>query len=604
MRNLHVIQTLTMKKYVLIALLSLTTLNIFAQEHSVAYKWSEVLLQSIREDFARPTIHARNLFHTSVLMYDAWALYDTTGTAKTYFVGKNLNGFECEYLGGAKFDGDIEASRNEAISYATYRLLKHRFSNAPFITRNIISTRLDSLMLALGYDTDFDDMDYSIGNPAAIGNYMAQCMIDYGLQDGSNESGRYNNLFYRPFNRPFSPFSAGNSAIEDPNRWQPLYLDIRFDQSGNPLPSGETIALSPEWGQVNPFSLNPQNLNIYQRDGNDYPVYIDPGAPPYMNFDEPDSLSNDYRWGNEMVIVWSSHLDPTDGVMIDISPGAQGNAGAFPPSYEDYNKYYNFEEGGDLGRGHSTNPHTGLPYEPNIVPRGDYTRVLAEFWADGPDSETPPGHWFGILNYVIDHELFEKRYRGEGEVVNDLEWDVKAYFLMGGAMHDCAVAAWGLKGWYDYIRPISAIRMMGDKGQCSDPNLMSYDPFGLDLIEGYIELVEEGDELAGDRDENVGKIKIKTWRGPDYIENEATDQAGVGWILCENWWPYQRPSFVTPPFAGYVSGHSTFSRAAAEVLTNLTGNPFFPGGMGEFSVKKNEFLVFEEGPSDSRAKNR
>jgi len=584
-----------MKKYVLIGFLSVVTFNVFAQHHSVAYKWSEVLLQSIREDFARPTVHARNLFHTSAVMYDAWALYDTTGAANTYFVGKNVYGFECEYIGGAEPVEDIEAARNEAISYAAYRLLRHRFNSSP--GRQTTIPRLDSLMAALGYDTAFSTTFYTSGIPAAIGNYIAKCMIDYGLQDGSNEQGSYNNLFYRPSNRPFSPFIAGNPTIVDPNRWQPLLLDIRFDQSGNPLPTGETIALSPEWGQVNPFSLNPQNLNIYQRDGFDFYVYTDPGPPPYMNFNQPDSLSNDYRWGNEMVIVWSSHLDPTDGVMMDISPGAQGNAGAFPPSYKDYDKFYNFEEGGDFSNGHNLNPHTGLPYEPNIVPRGDYTRVLAEFWADGPDSETPPGHWFGILNYVIDHQLFEKRYKGAGAIVNDLEWDVKAYFLLGGAMHDCAVTAWGLKGWYDYIRPISAIRMMGDKGQCSNPNLRSYDPFGLDLIDGYIELVEEGDELAGLNNEHLGKIKIKTWRGPDYIENEDTDQAGVGWILAENWWPYQRPSFVSPPFAGYVSGHSTFSRAAAEVLTTLTGDPFFPGGMGEFSVKKNEFLVFEEGPS-------
>jgi hypothetical protein len=71
----------------------------------------------------------------------------------------------------------------------------------------------------------------------------------------------------------------------------------------------------------------------------------------------------------------------------------------------------------------------------------------------------------------------------------------------------------------------------------------------------------------------------------------------VGWILAENWWPYQRPSFVTPPFAGYVSGHSTFSRAAAEVMTALTGDPFFPGGMSGFDIPRNEFLVFEAGPS-------
>ena len=54
---------------------------------------------------------------------------------------------------------------------------------------------------------------------------------------------------------------------------------------------------------------------------------------------------------------------------------------------------------------------------------------------------------------------------------------------------------------------------------------------------------------------------------------------------------------MTPPFAGYVSGHSTYSRAAAEVLTSLTGSPHFPGGYGEFIARRDEFLVFEEGPS-------
>ena len=65
-----------------------------------------------------------------------------------------------------------------------------------------------------------------------------------------------------------------------------------------------------------------------------------------------------------------------------------------------------------------------MPYEPQVVPLGDYARVLAEFWADGPDSETPPGHWYTILNYVNDHELFEKRFGGEGDVLDDLDWDV------------------------------------------------------------------------------------------------------------------------------------------------------------------------------------
>ena len=75
------------------------------------------------------------------------------------------------------------------------------------------------------------------------------------------------------------------------------------------------------------------------------------------------------------------------------------------------------------------------------------------------------------------------------------------------------------------------------------------------------------------------------------------DLAGVGWILAESWLPYQRPSFVTPPFAGYVSGHSTFSHAAAVALEEITGSAYFPGGMSRITIPQDDFLVFERGPS-------
>ena len=60
--------------------------------------------------------------------------------------------------------------------------------------------------------------------------------------------------------------------------------------------------------------------------------------------------------------------------------------------------------------------------------------------------------------------------------------------------------------------------------------------------------------------------------------------------------PYQQPTFVTPAFAGYVSGHSTFSRAAAEVLTSLTGCRL-PGGLGTWTIPADELEV-EQGPSE------
>tara|TARA_R110002049_G_scaffold1130_23_gene8388 strand:+ start:14233 stop:18267 length:4035 start_codon:yes stop_codon:yes gene_type:complete len=561
---------------------------------SVSRLWNEMLLEAIRNDFARPTVHARNLFHSSVAMYDAWAIYDTD--ARPYLIGNTVHGFNSELLEFIPTES-IEESRKKAISYAMYVLLKHRFQNSPNVEKTF--EKIDFLMEQLGYDTTYIPIEYRFGDAAALGNYIAQTIIEFGNTDNSREASNYDNAFYEPVNEPMAPANPGNAPLIDPNRWQPLILETFIDQSGNVIDGTTPEFLSPEWGSVLPFALNNEEQSTQIRDGNTYTLYHDPNGPPQLNTTTSNISSDAYKWGFSLVSAWGSHNDPTDGVFWDISPKSIGNLdiNLLPNSFEEYPNFYNFEEGGDPSNGHDINPITNEPYETQIVPRGDYTRVLAEFWADGPDSETPPGHWFTILNYVNDNPLLEKKLAGEGEVLNDLEWDVKAYFILGGAMHDAAVTAWGIKGWYDYIRPISAIRYMTDLGQSTDQSLSNYHIGGIPLHPGFVEVVAEGDPLAGDLNEHVGKIKIYTWKGPEYIDDPETDQAGTDWILAQDWWPYQRPTFVTPPFAGYVSGHSTYSRAAAEVLTALTGDPFFPGGLGEFAAKRNEFLVFEEGPS-------
>ena len=575
--------------FLLLSLFAALSPSLKAQ-HSVARQWNEALLEAIRVDFARPTVHARNLFHISAAMYDAWAIFDET--AGPVLLGKSLGGFSCPF-DGISTPNSLEDARREAISYASYRLLTHRFQSSPGAASSL--ARFDSLLAVQGYDATMTSTDYRSGEPAALGNYIAQCFIDFGLQDGSNEAADYGNLNYRAVNLALVPTLPGNITITDPNRWQPLSLDF-VDQAGNPIPLRVPPFLSPEWGKVTPFALTRADLSIYQRENHDYWVYHDPGSPPYI---DPEAGGDEYAWGFALVALWSSHLDPSDGMTIDISPASFGNVDIddFPRTIEGLRDFYDTLDGGDPSLGHASNPATGQPYEPQIVPRGDYARVLAEFWADGPDSETPPGHWFTILNYVNDHPAFEKRFKGEGPVLDELEWDVKAYMTLGGAMHDTAVTAWGIKGWYDYIRPISAIRYMADRGQSTDSSLPNYHPAGIPLTDGYIELVGPGDPLAGDSSQHIGKIKLYAWKGPDYIEDPDADVAGVDWILAEHWWPYQRPSFITPPFAGYVSGHSAFSRAAAEVMTLLTGDSFFPGGMGTFEAPKNEFLVFEDGPS-------
>ncbi len=561
-------------------------------QHSVARKWNEVLLEAIRNDLARPTVHARNLFHVSAAMYDAWAVYDEV--ADTYLLGKTVNGYS-----GCDFEGlptptDLQAAREEAISYAAFRMLESRFRNSPGF--RTIDNLCDSLMLALGYDAFTSGTDYAGGDPAALGNYIAQCYLNYGWQDNSNEREAYANRFYAPVNAPLDLTLSGNPWMSDPNRWQPLAFRQFIDQGGNPLPGNVPDFLGPEWGRVKAFALQEEDLTVGFRGAGEYWVYHDPGAPPYLYPDDPEA-SADYKWNFELVSIWGSHLDPSDGVLWDVSPRGIGNIPELPGSMEEYPQFYDLFEGGDPSRGHDINPATGEPYASQWVPRGDYTRVLAEFWADGPDSETPPGHWFVILNHVNDHPQLIRTFKGEGPELSALEWDIKSYFLLGGTMHDAAVTAWGIKGYYDFVRPISAIRYMAGKGQSSDRDLPNYDPEGVKLYPGFVELVEAGDPLAGPNGQHIGKIKLFSWRGHAFINDPEVDQAGVGWILAEHWWPYQRPSFVTPPFAGYVSGHSTYSRSAAEVMTRLTGDPYFPGGMGEFPVKKNEFLVFEEGPS-------
>ena len=556
----------------------------------ITRQWNEMLLASIRRDFARPTVHARNLFHHSVVVWDIWTVYNQ---GCSYILGQDRNGFVSSFT---PFDlpTDLDAAYAEAVSFASYRLLSHRFQNAP--NAALLMQGYDNHMAELGYDVSNTSTDYSTGSAAALGNYVAQEVIDFGLQDNSNEANQYANEFYTSVNPPLSVEDPGNPLITDMNRWQPLILEIFIDQSGNEIPGAALDFLSPEWGQVDKFALDDNESSTFERDGFDYITFLDPGAPPYWSTDGLGETDL-YKWTFMTTLIWSSHLDPNDGEMWDISPASIGNRGPYPTTFEGHETFYDQLNGGTTSPGHSLNPSTGLPYQPNIVPRGDYARVLAEFWADGPDSETPPGHWFSIFNYVSDHPDVEYRLEGQGPEVSETEWNVKGYFTLGGAMHDAAVAAWGVKGRYDYLRPISAIRAMADLGQSSDPGSPNYHPAGLPLVPGLVELIAAGDPLAGDGNENVNKIKVKAWRGHKVINNVDTDEAGVDWIMAEDWVPYQRPSFVTPPFAGYVSGHSTFSRAAAEVLTAFTGDAYFPGGMGTFLAPQDEFLVFEDGPS-------
>ena len=167
------------------------------------------------------------------------------------------------------------------------------------------------------------------------------------------------------------------------------------------------------------------------------------------------------------------------------------------------------------------------------------------------------------------------------------------YFALNAAVHEAACACWAAKRAYDGWRPISAIRYLCGLGQSTDPGLPKYNANGLPLITNLIELVSTSSVASG-RHAGLtpGKIAVLSWPGPP--TNSVNQHSGVKWIDADTWIPYQRTNFVTPAFPGYFSGHSTFSRSAAEILTAITGSPFFPGGLGTYT---NYPLGFENGPS-------
>jgi hypothetical protein len=142
----------------------------------------------------------------------------------------------------------------------------------------------------------------------------------------------------------------------------------------------------------------------------------------------------------------------------------------------------------------------------------DRQKMITEYWADGPYTEQPPGHWLRFAQFVSarDHHT--------------LDDDVKMFFALTNAMLDAGIAAWDAKRAYDSVRPFTAISLL-----------------------------------------YRGK-KIRAWGGPG---KGTVEVDGSQWI------PYQLATFPTPPFPDYVSGHSTYSAAAARILTLWTGSDHF-----------------------------
>jgi len=281
---------------------------------------------------------------------------------------------------------------------------------------------------------------------AGVGNIAADRVIRTRSYPGANAFD-FSDTASSAFEGPYRPFGDF-----DGNHWVPLAVPtgLLHDEHGVPT-----------WSAADPGSYETQEF-LTPHWGSTVPFALESGdqfrppAPPLLGSDEPyaDALgavsTNDeaYRTQAAQVLAYSAALD-------------------------------------------------------------DEHKVIAEFWADGPHTWTPPGHWIQLAIGVSIRD-------GHG-----VDEDVCMYMALAGALLDAGIAAWDAKRAHDYVRPVTAIQHL------------------------------------------YGGTPIEAWVGPDQ---------GQGTIDGSAWRPYQASTFVTPPFAEYVSGHSAFSAAAAEVLAGYTGS--------------------------------
>jgi hypothetical protein len=383
-------------------------------------------------------------------------------------------------------------NREAAVSQAAYQALIRLYpefesSNGYFRT----------YLNQLGYEALSSDD----GTAAGTGFSAADAVFTKRSNDGSNFQNDFAPVNSERFPEPYVPVNSPDPISEigifgddfDPNRWQPLRV-----------PNG-TLLNEDELAVVDDLNLD--------------------------SFGDQQFLTPHWGAVTPFALADSAQFRPTAPPLV----------GSFEP-YEDANGIV------------STNDAAYRSQVAEVLQESetltDRKKVIAEFWADGPRTESPPGHWNQLAHGVIERDEM------------NLTESVHLFFTLNGALLDAGIATWEAKRFYDYIRPASAIRW---------------------LFQG---------------------TEVLAWGGPN---------RGTELIPAEQWQPYQSITFVTPPFPEYVSGHSTFSRASAEVLTAITGSETFydgetttiqdvnsdgiPDVFGEHIATAGSFFI-EEGPAD------
>ena len=205
---------------------------------SIARRWDEQALAAIRRDLPRPTVHARNLFHISSAMWDAWAGYD----AKAAGV----------YVKERHTSDDCESALRAAISYAAYDVLVHRYRAA--VGGPATLACLTAVMRDLGYDPG--DSHDTGDDPVAFGNRIAHTIIARTAHDGADEESDYADPTQVAIDNPPLLYDGVGTTLRHADRWQPINLSVAATQNGIILPGGVQDYVGSQWGNVTPFALH------------------------------------------------------------------------------------------------------------------------------------------------------------------------------------------------------------------------------------------------------------------------------------------------------------------------------------------------------------
>ena len=343
----------------------------------------------------------------------------------------------------------------------------------------------DNTMSELGYAAV--TLPLSLYLPASIGKRMANELLAVRHEDGSNQLGD------DPAGTLGVPYSdiVGYQPVNSPvntvalDRWTPEHVPI--DATPQNVIRTQKF-LTPQWGNVTPFALT---------SGDE----LRPASPtPFLLVDGMLDMSN-------------RTITLADGQVLNIDRSLIGTV-INPAFIQDAEEV--------------------IAFSANLT---DKEKLIAEFWEDGGGSSFPPGTFmtFGQFVSARDNQTIDQ--------------DAVMFFALANSVFDAGIATWEAKLFYDYARPVRAIRDLGELG------------------------------LIGTYNNTLGGYAIEGW-----IPGQ-----GTGTILATDFLTYQTPgSDPSPPFPEHTSGHSAFSAAGSEILRRFTrsdlfgGSVTFPAGSSRF----------------------